>query len=37
MISTVDEQVTFFNHVILNLFEQSVSLRRGVRRLNVNP
>jgi hypothetical protein len=36
MTSTVDEQVTFFNHAILYLFEQSVSLRRGVRRPNVN-
>jgi hypothetical protein len=37
MNSSVDEQVTFFNHATLNLFEQSVPLRRGVRRLNVNP
>jgi hypothetical protein len=37
MTSSVDEQVTFFNHTILNLFEQSVPLRRGVRRPNVNP
>jgi hypothetical protein len=37
MTSTVDEQVTFFNHAILNVFEQSVSLRRGVRTSNVNP
>jgi hypothetical protein len=35
--SSVDEQVTFFNHAILNLFEQSFPLRRGVRRPNVNP
>jgi hypothetical protein len=37
MTSNVHEQVTFFNHAILILFEQSVCLRRGVRRPNVNP
>jgi hypothetical protein len=37
MTYSVDEQVTFFNHAILNLFEQSVPLCRGVRRPNVNP
>jgi hypothetical protein len=37
MTSSVNEQVTFFNHAILNLFEQSVPLGRGIPRLNVNP
>jgi hypothetical protein len=37
MTSSVDEQITFFNHAILNLFEQSVPLRRGIPRSNVNP
>jgi hypothetical protein len=36
MTSSVVEQVTFFNHAILNLFKQSVPLRRSVRRPNVN-
>jgi hypothetical protein len=36
MTSSVDEQVMFFNHAILNLFEQSVPLRRGLRSHNVN-
>jgi hypothetical protein len=34
---SVDEQATFFNHAILNLFEWSVPLYTGVRRPNVNP
>jgi hypothetical protein len=37
MTTSVDEQVTFFNHAILNLFDQSVRLCRDVRRPNVNP
>jgi hypothetical protein len=35
--SSADEQVTFFNHAIPDLFEKSVPLRRAVRRPNVNP
>jgi hypothetical protein len=34
MTSSVDEQVTFFNHAVLN---QSILLGRGVRRPYVNP
>jgi hypothetical protein len=37
MTSSADEQVTYFNHAILNFFEQSVPLRKGVPRPNVNP